>query len=245
MFKKGDLVYWSGNNPTFGVVVNNRSDYYSLDVKGDIRSYDSCFKGYLRLATDEERDEYWSGLTKGTEVLLRRDSGDEMVLVIDYEQDNIYFFTNGDAYYKYKIRKIMNKNKKIVGYRLKTECFIYEQAALKITEQGVNSWGENLTKLGYMFTSISVNCELLRNAKVLDLWFEPVYEDEPIIIGGTYKVDFVGGSFFKINGTSYQKTDLILVKNVLELTAVQSINVGCSGQYQIDLTTVNKILSRL
>ena len=242
MFKEGDIIVRNRyDHGKFNVgdicKISKVESQSSIILEGDYDRFTHSGES-LRLATDEERDEYWSGLTKGTEVLLRRDSGDEVVLVIDYEQDNIYFFTNGDAYYKYKIRKIMNK--KIVGYRIKKGCEIYIPSVKLITSLLVLDPSHK----GYEIYEGGGAVEPLKKAGVLDLWFEPVYEDEPIIIGGTYKVEFVGG-YFKINGTSYQKTDLILVKNVLELTAVQSINVGCSGQYQIDLTTVNKILSRL
>lgn len=65
-FKVGDLVYWSGNHPTLGVVVTSKPDSffddmyeYRLDVYGCTTSHTSCSEVNLRLATPEEREKYY------------------------------------------------------------------------------------------------------------------------------------------------------------------------------------------
>ena len=62
-------------------------------------------------------------------------------------------------------------NKKILGYKLtKPE---YEDAALKIC--GINNF--IVLRKGLNFTKGSINYSKLKEAGVLDLWFEPVYEN--------------------------------------------------------------------
>jgi hypothetical protein len=76
--------------------------------------------------------------------------------------------------------------KKVIGYKLiKPE---YEEAALKLFDDGkpvVQNWNINLHKKGYP-KSLPIDCEgfkILKIAGVLDLWFEPVYEEEQFKVG--------------------------------------------------------------
>lgn len=65
-----------------------------------------------------------------------------------------------------------------------------------------------------------------------------------IEIGG-YEVEFKQNSV-KINGHLYGLTDLKDFKRLLEnhKEQVKSINVGCSGQYKVDLETITKIVNK-
>lgn len=72
---------------------------------------------------------------------------------------------------------IVNNTKHIIGYKLKAMYANYRQAALKISNTVAN-W-ENSEYVNYDI-SISQKGYLVRlkEAEVLDLWFEPVYQEE-------------------------------------------------------------------
>lgn len=63
--------------------------------------------------------------------------------------------------------------KKVIGYKLKADCKQFEKAALAIAT--ITDFG---TDFGYDFSDNSIVADLLKKADVLDLWFEPVYEEE-------------------------------------------------------------------
>ena len=60
---------------------------------------------------------------------------------------------------------------KLIGYKLKVSK--YNKAALAIA--GLKSWSEG----EYMFADVSTVAQRLKEADVLDKWFEPVYETAP------------------------------------------------------------------
>lgn len=72
-----------------------------------------------------------------------------------------------------------------------------------------------------------------------------LFKDEPIKIG-EYEVKFGSyNDYISIDQNRYYPSELEEVKNVLKLNKVKSLNVGCSGQFKLDLETVNKIIERL
>jgi hypothetical protein len=73
-------------------------------------------------------------------------------------------------------------------------------------------------------------------------WAE-IIQEETIKIG-EYPIEFKYGNAF-INGLAYSKNDFEKVKEVLCMHNVHSLNVGCNGQYEVDLDTINKILCKL
>jgi hypothetical protein len=78
------------------------------------------------------------------------------------------------------------------------------------------------------------------------IWAE-IIKDDKIMIAG-YEVKFVKddeGDFgaIVVNGKSYGYIDIVAHKAVLELG--HKIMVGCSNQYELTLSTVNKILAKL
>lgn len=84
-----------------------------------------------------------------------------------------------------QFKKYIMKDKKIIGYKLKEDCKQFEKAAFTLsnsTDITINTWLENLKKCGFYFTNCSINRSNLETAKVLDLWFEPVYEEESITL---------------------------------------------------------------
>jgi len=74
-------------------------------------------------------------------------------------------------------------------------------------------------------------------------WAE-IVKEEKILIGGKYEVKFEVNAVV-INNVYYHKDYLLKVKEVLNTFQVASLNVGCNGQYQVDLEVINKILDKL
>jgi hypothetical protein len=134
--------------------------------------------------------------------------------------------------------------KKIIGWRLKKDCEKYRGAANKIID-GV---------LGYKVVSCDfVECSqtyyLLQQAGVLDLWFEPVYEEEKLTVGG-YEVKFEEGMKPTIDGHPFS---IEFWQAALEVSkhSKASVTLGCdakgsgSNQWKIDTTLIEKILAKL
>jgi uncharacterized protein YrrD len=74
------------------------------------------------------------------------------------------------------------------------------------------------------------------------IWAE-IVKEEKIMIGDNevrFKKDYA-----VINGYDYTKNDLEITKRVLEMPKIQSLNVGCNGQYKVDLPLINRILDKL
>jgi len=83
--------------------------------------------------------------------------------------------------------------KEIIGYKLKENCLQFAEVAKIISKQSEfdTKWEDNLKNYGWYFKSGSITCDLLTNANVLDLWFEPVYtEKEPEISISGHKAHF-------------------------------------------------------
>ncbi len=70
----------------------------------------------------------------------------------------------------------MEKDKKLIGYKLKESCLDYADAVLEI--EGGYSIGTAI-KNGQILGVGRSGEEKLKKAGVLDLWFEKVYEEEP------------------------------------------------------------------
>jgi hypothetical protein len=60
---------------------------------------------------------------------------------------------------------------------------------------------------------------------------------------GDYKANFIGKSV-EFNGVVYAKTELQKLKSIMNKGQIKSLNVGCSGQYEVDLELLNKIISK-
>ena len=102
--------------------------------------------------------------------------------------DSSYKEITFEQFQKY-VLKLKDMEKKIVGYKLKEECQIYKEPALKICntianwENSLKPYDIDVYQKGYI--------DKLRNAGVLDLWFEPVYKEEyPNITINGYKGEF-------------------------------------------------------
>jgi len=199
---------------------------------------------------------------------------------------------------EFKEKYLNMEEKKIIGYKLtKPE---YEKAANQITGT------ENLIlhSKNYNFQIDSLAYDRVVKAGVLDLWFEPVYEQEEFKIGdwvttttdvcNSYvkhkkgevfqiteiKSEFVffssngavrndrirkateeeikkaqiikiGGYEVKINtyqieinNITYGKGQLLDLRTLMKLGQIKSLNVGCSGQYTVDLELLEKIIEK-
>lgn len=79
--------------------------------------------------------------------------------------------------FKELVLKESNMDKKLIGYNLKKDCTQFEQASFAIIN--VRSTEGNTkfaNKNGVNFTEDSLYHDWLKEANVLDLWFEPVFE---------------------------------------------------------------------
>lgn len=204
----------------------------------------------------------------------------------------------------FKLSDIQNLTKetmerKLIGYKLiKPE---YKEAACKITNGGIGSY---ISTEMLDYSQHPTSFDMLKKAGVLDLWFEPVYEEEfkvgdwvittietdrcyekhkkgevfqiteirpdylyfssdgavrkdrvrkatpeefkkasTIEIGG-YKVEFLNKEYCSINSVEYNKTHLESLKYLMGKKQIKSLNVGCSGQYRVDLELLEKILAK-
>lgn len=79
-----------------------------------------------------------------------------------------------------QIRELNMEDKKIIGYKLvKPE---YKEASIAIvkplSDSSYKNWESNVIQYGWAFTLTSNHANILRDAGVLDLWFEPIYEEK-------------------------------------------------------------------
>ena len=114
-------------------------------------------------------------------MLYRKESDGYLIHKINSGVASFKHYSNTDKYIQVSFNNIilkhMKKTKEIVGYKLiKPE---YEEAALKIA--GLNNWSPSSMTTEYqLFRSDCI--QKIREAGVLDLWFEPVYETKEKVI---------------------------------------------------------------
>lgn len=71
-----------------------------------------------------------------------------------------------------------------------------------------------------------------------------VIKEQPLMIGGKYEIKFYP-TYITINACAYTKTDVEQMYHVLKMEQIRSLNVGCSGQYQVNIELITEILDRL
>ena len=94
--------------------------------------------------------------------------------------NNTFQEINIETFRKIVKLKVKNKmEKEIIGYKLKEDCRQFEKAAFAvINANSVEGKTKFDCKVPYIdFTDDSKYCTWLKEANVLDLWFQPVYED--------------------------------------------------------------------
>lgn len=170
----------------------------------------------------------------------------------DYKKGNLYKI---DSFQTYGIHKCMTSNshnakgqpknityfrkatkqeilnhfnmKKIIGYKLKEDCRQYVKATCTI--EGYISFGEDIRNCKPIlldYTDRKTAFEKLKKAGVLDLWFEPVYEQQVETItlrceGGTFEVEVSS------KGIYYRPEDRYLdVERIKQVVNIFEINVN-------------------
>lgn len=127
------------------------------------------------------------------------------------------------------------KDKKIIGYKLKKGFERYEKAILAIS--GLNAFNGGTT-----FSKGSIIYERLEVAGVLNLWFDPIFEDERIFINNhevTKEKDSFG-VYYKI-GCKTVRFDYL--KDTKEFMEKNNFNKISFDDIEVKLETINKILN--
>ena len=82
-----------------------------------------------------------------------------------------------EEFQQYVLKTEKTMEKEVIGYKLVKQE--YKEVAMKITNCSDEIvWDNNLKSHGYLFSQGSVHSDKLKEAGVLDLWFEPVYASQ-------------------------------------------------------------------
>lgn len=129
------------------------------------------------------------------------------------------------------LKKYMN-TKKIKGYKFKQGFEKYSNAAANISVTKIYA-----DSLNNSFSHESSAYYKLKEAGVLDIWFEPVYEEEyKIITMGTSKVPIkISKAGIEADGKTYTIQDMLELKKKFESIAIgyrsveiETFKIGCS-----------------
>ena len=85
--------------------------------------------------------------------------------------------------FKQYVLKTKDMEKKIIGYKLKEDCKQYRVAACRIADISDDGLTIDVTRKGCSFLANTRTETYLKEAGVLDLWFEPVFEENNYKIG--------------------------------------------------------------
>ena len=162
----------------------------------------------------------------------------------DYDRGN-YYLVKLSTIQELAKQQNMKKEKEIIGYKL--SLLKYEKAAAIIGRGNsdlsmfnTNSIYQTSKTIYYNVWEKTINN--LKDAGVLDEWFEPVYEEDKIMISN-YEV-----LFFKAHTTidGYMFTQQFWeAAKVISINSKAKIMIGCSKQFDVSLDTINKILNKL
>lgn len=111
-----------------------------------------------------------------------------------------------------------------------------------IVEDGYLYWSQS-EGTGGLGEDIRSHSWDLKNIRLATLKEIKEHKTPPIKVGD-YKVQFQKGKIL-IEGNTYTKADLIKIKEILSLPKIQSLKVGCSGQFIVNKELVELILKRL
>lgn len=161
----------------------------------------------------EKREFKVGDIVIGKQVNIRAVSGTVYrVFTLDYKrkiaeikEDKIRLQGDTDLWFYAKNFKLETMEKEIIGYKLIKPK--YRHAAEAIVSQydpyyDFKKWDLNLEKDGDMFTKDSEQSKWLKEAGVLDLWFEPVYKQEKQTIQmyssnkGMFEIEVVDGKAY-------------------------------------------------
>lgn len=115
------------------------------------------------------------------------------------------------------------EKQKLIGYKLKEDCEIYRTAALNISETRGN-WENSLAKYDIRADQLGYINKLTK-AKVLDIWFEPVYKQNFKLptIGGYKAVDL--GDEVKYGCQTYKVEDIKALYKSLSILNIESVKL--------------------
>lgn len=162
----------------------------------------------------------------------------------DYIGSNFYLIELSTVQ-KLAKQQNMENTKKIIGYKL--ICPEFEKAAVIIGRGNSNlsTFNTNgiykIDKILYCDKWIKT-IDNLRDAEVLDKWFEPVYEEDRIMID-KYEILFFKG-YTLIDGYTFSQ-QFWEAARIISTNTKAKIMIGCSQQFNVSLDTINKILNKL
>lgn len=160
------------------------------------------------------------------------------------QKENKYTIISFEIFKKYVLKE--TEMKTIIGYKLiKPE---YKEAANKIVTNYSLCNDDDITSVDGFPTVIS----LLKDAGVLDIWFEPVYEDEKIMLDNSkYEIVVTNGET-SIDGYVFSNNFWICAKVIAQHSKADVV-LGCGSKngessinrWSVSLETINKVLDRI
>jgi hypothetical protein len=145
--------------------------------------------------------------------------------------------------FKEFILKENNMEKKVIGYKLKDDCTQFEKVAFEIinlhsTEGNIkfNNSNPNIN-----FTEDSKYHDWLKEAKVLDLWFEAVYEsikkDVQVLVKASKNLVFTISKDYEGFVSTNQSSTRIRIQDLALIP--QGLPMGDYSEYKVKFDTFN------
>lgn len=150
-------------------------DWFSKIYATNNAALNGNFK-YLCYDSKSKESRYWDDLHGYTEISLK--TFEKLIL---NKQEN------------------MEKDKEIIGWNLKENCYKYAEAAFKLVGfSGEFSIHGNIIKKNIRHSSSAAN--KLKEAGVLELWFEPCYKEDEYKVGDWVLVKYTGEHVMGFSG---------------------------------------------
>jgi hypothetical protein len=143
---------------------------------------------------------------------------------------------------KYVLKKENKMEKKLIGYKLKSDCIKYADAVLKL--EGNRYIGQGIKTNCILDITSTESVEALKNFGVLDLWFEEVYETVktlPTING--YKGQKVDANSVKYGCVTIRVSDLRDIASVEQIASTRTItSIKLSSDVDITMEQIKEII---
>lgn len=208
-------------------------EYYVVIESGNIFRYDNNDQALYYLGDYNTRFARNGGGFDSDITAYRKANNEEIQWLEECNRQNKFI-----EFYEFK----KQMEKKIIGYKLiKPE---YEKAAIEIIQvkaidNSFEKWQEILYLRGYNFTANSRHKYWLEEAGVLDLWFEPVYEEHPDITINGYKAEFFD-DYVKFGCAEFDKHEFIFAQEFIQ-KVLDSKNYGSSKtNREVESITIGK-----
>lgn len=238
--------------------------YYGFSEKACCYSHLSQLDYKIQIITLEEWDEAVNGKTsfvlpekwfiKGCKETYKWSGyNDFKPEYVDFEKHHAslnYYARNGFiqiTFEQFKKYVLMKDDKKIIGYKLKDDCEKYREAACNIAGLSNAALKVSKSRKNTSFLNGNVTESSLKDAGVLDLWFEPVYAPKyslPKING--YEGELTGYNVVKYGCVEFnlvQLSNLLEASNHLGSRSIKSITL--SSDVIITMDEINQILDYL